>query len=34
LAGLQAQLPPGLVRTDRQPAEPREVEEIWLPESA
>jgi len=30
-AGLHVQLPPGLVRTERQPAEPREVVEIWFP---
>jgi hypothetical protein len=31
LAGLQAQLPTGLTRTDRQPADPPEVIEVWFP---
>ena len=31
LAELQAQLPAGLVRSDRQPADPPEVLEIWFP---
>ena len=31
LAGLQAQLPTGLTRTDRQPADPTEVIEVWFP---
>ena len=34
LAELQAQLPPGLVRTDRQPGDPPEVVEIWFPAAA
>jgi hypothetical protein len=34
LAGLQAQLPPGLVRSERQPAEPPEVVEIWFADAA
>jgi hypothetical protein len=34
LAGLHAQLPPGLVRTGRQPAEPAEVVEIWFADAA
>jgi hypothetical protein len=33
LAGLQAQLPAGLTRTDRQPADPPEVVEVWFPAS-
>ena len=33
LAGLQAQLPTGLTRTDRQPADPPEVLEVWFPSS-
>jgi hypothetical protein len=33
LAGLQAQLPTGLTRTDRQPADPPEVVEVWFPAS-
>jgi hypothetical protein len=32
LAGVQAQLPPGLVRSDRQPVDPPEVVEIWIAE--
>jgi hypothetical protein len=31
LAELQAQLPPGLVRVERQPADLPEVVEIWFP---
>ena len=31
LAGIHAQLPPGLARSDRQPADPPEVVEIWFP---
>jgi hypothetical protein len=31
LAEVQAQLPPGLERTERQPADPPEVVEIWFP---
>jgi hypothetical protein len=31
LAGLQAQLPTDLVRSDRQPADPLEVVEVWFP---
>jgi hypothetical protein len=31
LAGLRAQLPPGLARSERQPADPPEVVEIWFP---
>jgi hypothetical protein len=31
LADLQAQLPVGLVRSDRQPLDPPEVLEIWFP---
>jgi hypothetical protein len=34
LAGLQAQLPPGLVRSERQQAEPPEVVEIWFADAA
>lgn len=30
LAGLQAQLPPRLVRKERQPADPPEMLEIWF----
>jgi hypothetical protein len=30
LPGVQAQLPPGLVRSERQPADPPEVVEIWF----
>jgi hypothetical protein len=30
LADLQAQLPPGLVRSGRQPAEPPDLVEIWF----
>ena len=30
LAGIHAQLPPRLVRTERQPADPPEVVEIWF----
>jgi hypothetical protein len=30
LAGVQEQLPPGLGRAERQPADPPEVVEIWL----
>jgi len=30
LAGLQAQLPIDLVRSDRQPADPPEVVEVWF----
>ena len=33
LAGLQAQLPTGLARTDRQLADPPEVIEVWFPAS-
>jgi hypothetical protein len=33
LAGLQAQLPTGLTRTDRQPADPPEIVEVWFPAS-
>jgi hypothetical protein len=33
LAGSQAQLPTGLTRTDRQPADPPEVVEVWFPAS-
>jgi hypothetical protein len=32
LAGLQQQLPPGLVRSERQPGDPPEVVEIWFAE--
>jgi hypothetical protein len=32
LAEVQAQLPPGLTRTERQPSYPPEVVEIWFPE--
>jgi hypothetical protein len=31
LAEVQAQLPPGLERSDRQPADPPEVVEAWFP---
>jgi hypothetical protein len=31
LGGLHAQLPPGLERSDRQPADPPEVVEVWFP---
>jgi hypothetical protein len=31
LAEVQAQLPPGLERTERQPSYPPEVMEIWFP---
>jgi hypothetical protein len=31
LAEVQAQLPPGLERTERQPSYPHEVVEIWFP---
>jgi hypothetical protein len=34
LAGLQAQLPIGLTRTDRQAADPPEVVEVWFPVEA
>ena len=34
LAGLWAQLPAGLVRTDRQPVDPPEVVEVWFPADA
>lgn len=34
LAGLQAQLPIDLVRTDRQPADPPGVVEVWFPAAA
>jgi hypothetical protein len=34
LAGLRDQLPPDLVRIERQPADPPEVMETWLPEEA
>jgi hypothetical protein len=30
LAGIQEQLPPGLVRSERMPADPPEVVEIWF----
>jgi hypothetical protein len=30
LAGIQGMLPPGLVRSERQPADPPEVVEIWF----
>ncbi len=30
LAGIHDQLPPGLVRSDRQPAEPPDLVEIWF----
>jgi hypothetical protein len=33
LAGLQTQLPTGLTRTDRQPADPLEVVEVWFSSS-
>jgi hypothetical protein len=33
LAGLQAQLPTGLTRTDCQPPDPPEVVEVWFPAS-
>jgi hypothetical protein len=32
LAEVQAKLPPGLERTERQPADPPEAVEIWFPE--
>jgi hypothetical protein len=32
LAEVQAQLPPGLTRTERQPSYPPEVVEIWFPQ--
>ena len=32
LAGIHAQLPPRLVRTERQPSDPPEVVETWFPE--
>jgi hypothetical protein len=32
LAGLEAQMPNGLIRTDRQPADPPEVVEVWFPD--
>jgi hypothetical protein len=31
LAEIHAQLPPGLERSDRQPADPAEVVEVWFP---
>ena len=31
LAEVQAQLPPGLERTERQPSDPPEVVEVWFP---
>jgi hypothetical protein len=31
LAGLHGQLPPGLTRTDRQPADSPEIMEVWFP---
>jgi hypothetical protein len=31
LAGLHAQLPIGLVRSEHQPSDPPEVVEVWLP---
>jgi hypothetical protein len=31
LAGIHAQLPAGLARSERQPADPPEVVEIWFP---
>jgi hypothetical protein len=31
LAEVQAQLPPGLERSERQPSDPPEVVEVWLP---
>ena len=34
LTGLQAQLPAGLTRTDRQPADPPEVVEVRFPDDA
>ena len=34
LTGLRAQLPTGLTRTDRQPADPPEVVEVWFPVEA
>jgi hypothetical protein len=34
LTGLQAQLPTDLTRTDRQPADPPEVVEVWFPVEA
>jgi hypothetical protein len=30
LAGLHAQLPPGLARAERQPSDPPEVVEVWV----
>jgi hypothetical protein len=30
LGGVQEQLPPGLVRSERQPADPPEVVEVWF----
>jgi hypothetical protein len=30
LAGLHAQLPPGLVRSERQPSDPPEIVETWV----
>jgi hypothetical protein len=30
LAGIQGMLPPGLVRSERQPADPPEMVEIWF----
>jgi hypothetical protein len=32
LAALYGQLPPGLTRTDRQPADPPEIVEVWFPD--
>ena len=32
LASVQAQLPPGLVRSERQPVDPPEVVEVWFAE--
>ena len=32
LAGLEAQLPTDLTRTDRQPADPPEIVEVWFPD--
>jgi hypothetical protein len=31
LAEVQAQMPPGLMRTERQPSDPPEVVEVWFP---
>jgi hypothetical protein len=31
LAAIHTMLPPGLVRSDRQPADPSEVLEVWFP---